>query len=830
MMGSRDRADPAVALERLRGRAERVLRDELRHGCADRLVQGGLESFLQYWVDQVKRAAPSAAARLEAEAAARALRGYRLLGLAERELALQLALGHLARSSEPGTNVAVPERPPSPPRPSSRMSVAAHPVVTELSRRATVRLPLDAPLEELSGIGPSRSRALARLGLRTYGDLLNHFPARYEHYPPPRPASELLLVQKASYVGTVQDVQVARLKGTLRKTTARLVDPTGQVMATWLRTGQNGPRIAPGQRLAVSGQVQAFGRQVVFENPDWERADAPRIHTRGVVPVYPLTAGISLYWLRNLIHQAVQAETPHLVDFLPEGLRQQIGLPELSRAMGQIHFPEDDAALEEARRRLAFDELLQIQLVALQRRLRWQATGSRALPLPEPAVQALLAAQPFKLTGAQRRVLEEIAADLARSRPMSRLLQGEVGSGKTAVAAVALYVALANGGQGVLMAPTEILAEQHYRTLTSFYDRANAALTELGAPIPRVALLTGSATRRQKEAVYLAVREGRVDLLVGTQAVIQEGVDPQALALSIVDEQHRFGVRQRVDVRGKGQNPHLLVMTATPIPRTMALSLHGDLDISLIDELPPGRQQIMTHLLRPSERPLAYEHIRREVAAGRQAFIICPLVEDSPRLEARAAVEEYERLRLGDLAGLRLGLLHGRLKPVEKDDVMRQFHSAEYDVLVSTSVVEVGVDVPNATVMLIEGAERFGLAQLHQFRGRVGRGEHRSTCILLTEIEGGGALERLEMLTRSNDGLQLAEYDLQHRGPGDHFGLRQSGRLELRVATLSDIGLIERARAAAAMILNADPALEAPEHLALARRLAGFVQRFGEPN
>jgi ATP-dependent DNA helicase RecG len=569
---------------------------------------------------------------------------------------------------------------------------------------------------------------------------------------------------------------------------------------------------------------------VIFENPDWEPAEAEPVHTRGIVPVYPLTGGIHLYWLRGLIHRAVRSQAPLIEDYLPEPLRAVAGVAPLGWAIEQAHFPDSQEMLERARRRLAFDELFLLQLVVLRRRLNWQGEGGRALEIPAAAIQALLGAQPFRLTGAQARVVEEINADLARPVPMSRLLQGEVGSGKTAVAAVALYVAVANGAQGILMAPTEILAEQHHRTLSAFYEQAVEALRTIGQPVPRVALLTGSATRRQKEATYLAVREGEIDLLVGTHAVIQEGVEPRGLALSVVDEQHRFGVRQRVGIREKGQNPHLLVMTATPIPRTLALTMHGDLDLSMIDEMPPGRQPIKTHLLLPFERPLAYEHVRREADKGRQAFLICPLVEDSPHLEARAATEEYERLRIGELSGLRLALLHGRMKPADKDDVMRRFRAGEFDVLVSTSVVEVGVDVPNATVMLIEGAERFGLAQLHQFRGRVGRGKHPSTCILLTDAEEGDAVERLNMLVRSDNGLDLAEYDLRQRGPGDFLGVRQSGLPELRVATLNDVGLVEQARRVAAQVLEADPELAKPEHAALAHRVAAFVHRVGEPN
>jgi ATP-dependent DNA helicase RecG len=413
---------------------------------------------------------------------------------------------------------------------------------------------------------------------------------------------------------------------------------------------------------------------------------------------------------------------------------------------------------------------------------------------------------------------------------MARLLQGEVGSGKTAVAAAALLVAVANGAQGALMAPTEILAEQHFRSITTLYERAGASLAAaLGRP-PRVALLTGSTPRGERRTLLRAVASGAVDILIGTHALIQEDVEFARLALAVVDEQHRFGVRQRLSLRAKGTNPHLLVMTATPIPRTLALTLYGDLDLSTIDELPPGRQRIRTLLLRSAERHLAYEHIRREVAKGRQAFVICPLVEESPHLEARAAVEEYERLRHGELAGLRLALLHGRMRPAEKDEVMRAFRAGQFDVLVSTAVVEVGVDVPNATAMLIEGAERFGLAQLHQFRGRVGRGPYPSACLLVTDSETPEAVERLVTMERVDNGLALAEEDLRLRGPGDLVGVRQSGLPDLRFARLTETDLVEQARRGAARLLAADPDLSHPDHRALRAALELFWERIAEPN
>jgi ATP-dependent DNA helicase RecG len=588
-----------------------------------------------------------------------------------------------------------------------------------------------------------------------------------------------------------------------------------------------------GQRIALSGKLTLFGRSLNFENPDWERVPpdgAEPVHTRRMVPTYPLTAGLQDRTVRERVKWAVDALADQEPDPLPGWLRQSYDLWPLGAALRQIHFPDDPERLKLARRRLAFDELFAIQLVVGQRKHQWQSVEAPPLPAPTAARDALLGAQPFTLTGGQRQTLADILGDIARPRPMTRLLQGEVGSGKTAVAAAALFVAVQNGAQGSLMAPTEILSEQHYQSLTTFFERATDALAAAGARLPRIGLLTGSTRAAARRAIYQAITDGEIDILVGTQAVIQDNVELANLGLAVVDEQHRFGVRQRVALREKGGHPHLLVMTATPIPRTLALSVYGDLDLSQIGELPPGRQKIQTHLLEPHERELAYEKIRREAERGGQTFVICPLVEDSPNLEARAATAEYERLQAGDLAGLRLGLLHGRMRPAEKDRVMREFRDREYDVLVSTAVVEVGVDIPNASVMLIEGAERFGLAQLHQFRGRVGRGSRPSVCLLLTEEASETSLNRLKVLAESDSGLALAEYDLQQRGPGDYFGVRQSGFPELQVATLDDVGLIERARRAAEKVLELDASLTLPQHAGLAQLVERFRQRAGEPN
>jgi len=497
-------------------------------------------------------------------------------------------------------------------------------------------------------------------------------------------------------------------------------------------------------------------------------------------------------------------------------------------ALRQIHFPQDQEMLTRARYRLAFDELFLIQVGMLRQRRQWQSEPGQAVAVEEDKLQQFILGLPFELTGAQQRALDEIVQDLRRDRPMNRLLQGDVGSGKTAVAAAAMSLAVAAGAQAAMMAPTEILAEQHYGTICRLLGAARCDEGEQTTGSPDVRLLTGSTPQAEKEKIYQGLADGKIDLIVGTHALIQEGVRFERLALAIVDEQHRFGVAQRAALRQKGYNPHLLVMTATPIPRSMALTLYGDLDLSVIDELPPGRQPVQTRLLLPTERERAYAFVHSQIELGRQAFIICPLVEESEKVEAKAAVEEHKRLQDQVFPDLRLGLLHGRMKGQEKEAVMGRFVRGELDILVSTSVVEVGIDVPNATVMLIEGANRFGLAQLHQFRGRVGRGEHTSYCLLIADSTTAFSEERLRAIETTHDGFVLAEKDLELRGPGEFFGTRQSGLPDLRLANFTDMRLLNLARREAQRLFEADPDLASPDLRLLVQQVNKFWSGRGD--
>jgi ATP-dependent DNA helicase RecG len=626
-----------------------------------------------------------------------------------------------------------------------------------------------------------------------------------------------------------------------------------------------------------------------MESPEWERLQADDLtHTGRLVPVYPLTQGLSQRLLRRAVKETVDRFAARVVEPLPADIRKRHDLPDITWALRQMHYPDSGDTYERARRRIAFEELFCVQLAVLGQRLAWQE--GRAVPFRLGSVlDVYRQALPFTLTNAQERVLDEVMADLQTSRPMARLLEGDVGSGKTAVAAAALLAAVANGYQGAIMAPTEILAEQHYATLTRLLGRLEVSApsgplppkSESGAggepptarpealegrgsiafrmhtsdsPSPlaerglagevsrplRIELLTGSLRPAAKRAAIDAVASGEVDIAVGTHALIQEGVSFAKLGLTVVDEQHRFGVMQRAALRerntgqvsdppsplaerglgGEVKTPHLLVMSATPIPRTLALTLFGDLDVSVIDEMPPGRQPVATHWVGPDERGAAYTFVRQQVQQGRQAFVVCPLIEESAAVQTRSATQEYERLSTQVFPDLRVGLLHGRMRAAEKDAVLQSFRLHEVDILVATTVIEVGIDIPNATVMVIEGADRFGLAQLHQLRGRVGRGADQSYCLLLSDEPGQDARERLKLLEETTDGFALAEADLRLRGPGDYFGTRQSGLPEFQAADFTDVRLIEAARREAMRLLAADPHLQRPEHAALAAAVA----------
>ncbi len=724
--------------------------------------------------------------------------------------------GHLPEAREP-------EQAARPHREAPAVSRATPPPSPQ---PATPPLGLDAPVTRLPAIGPSYAQKLAKLGVYTVRDLLYLLPHRYDDFSQLRTIDRLKWGEEVTVIGTVWDIKSRTLAEDRRMVTAVVGDGTGEMQMTWFNPFVE-RQLHTGHAYAFSGKVDNYRHVPVIRNPQFEPLDRNQLSTGRLAPVYPLTEGISVNWLRGVIDRTVKSFAGEASDFLPEDVRSSAGLLPLAEALTQIHFPDSHERLAAAHRRLSFDEFFVLQLGVLATRRRFRGTTARPIRGDDATLAAFVAALPFELTAAQRRALSHISGDLAQTAPMSRLLQGDVGSGKTAVAAAALWLAVASGTQGAIMAPTEILAEQHPRSFGKMFE--NLRHPSADRPV-KVVLLTGTQSVRagERAEVLAALAAGHADIAVGTHALIQEGVAFRELTVAVVDEQHRFGVEQRAALRQKGVQPHMLVMSATPIPRSLALTVYGDLDISVIDEMPAGRTPIKTKWLTSSQRERAYDFIRRQAASGRQAFIIYPLVEESENSEAKAAVEEHVRLRQTIFPDLRVELLHGRMRGEEKDRVMRAFRAGESDVLVATSVVEVGIDVPNATVIMIEGAERFGLAQLHQFRGRVGRGEHASYCILISDATEGDSVKRLQALESSTDGFALAQIDLELRGPGDFFGTRQSGLPPLHAAQLSDLRTLEDARTAAQRMFETDPDLIRPEHRALAAQVAAFWQGAGD--
>lgn len=682
---------------------------------------------------------------------------------------------------------------------------------------------LDANLKVLPGIGPKNAQNLEKLGLHKLEDLLYFFPRRYDDFSKMKPINQMRFGETLSVAGTVQKSQLREIKGNRTLFEAVISDGTGSLRVSWFNQPWLEKNLRPGAQVVLSGKADMYLGRLCMNNPEWELLDQEHLHTNRIVPVYPLTAGVSQKVLRRLMYQTVNFWAERVADFLPDEIRSAGDLLPLSRAIRQIHFPESDINLNLARQRLAFDEIFLIQLGVLRQKQNWQNQTAHKFEISEEWLTSQINRLPFPLTNAQHRAIGEIRADLSSGRPMNRLLQGDVGSGKTVVAALAIAMVTAAGMQTALMAPTSILAEQHYRNFQKLFVRSD---TNDPAPFnaAEVRLLVGDTPEKEKQEIREALASGEIKLLIGTHALIEDPIEFKNLHLAVIDEQHRFGVAQRSALRAKGNNPHLLVMTATPIPRSLALTIYGDLDLSVMDEMPIGRQPIETHIFTPLERERAYSFIRAQIRQGYQAFIIYPLVdqEQSETEDALAAVQQQQRLQNEVFPELKIGLLHGRMRPEEKELVMRKFRDQEYHVLVSTSVIEVGVDVPNATVMLIEGANRFGLAQLHQFRGRVGRGNAKSYCILIPDDEDAAENERLSAMVETNDGFVLAERDLQQRGPGEFLGTRQAGFADLRIANLTDVHTIEKARNLAQQLCEKDPQLSDPRHQPLLEKLNAF--------
>jgi len=824
----------------------KILKLEQNQNHRNRAVIGGIENFAPVWKDEALAEAENENQNQQIEEIASQLAQYAQAGAEQRAQILSNILHQLEQPEQPmpepepipepesiPESIPAPRRPPLQ-KPGTQPSAEPAPPPPPPTPEPPPERPatgLNAPVTSLPGISTAYAGRLSRLEIQTVGDLLYHFPHRYDDFSILKPINQIEYGKETTIIGTIWETRTRKSRGGSPIVTSVIADASGTIEAVWFNQPYLARQLRAGRRIVLSGKVDECLGRLTLQSPEWEPLERELIHTGRLVPIYPLTRGVTSRWLRRLMERVVDHWSPQLQDHLPEALRERVGLMDLPAAVRQIHFPDDMESAEKARHRLSFDEFFFVQLGMLRQRQAWQAQPGEPIPRNQALLDAFLQSLPFQLTGTQQKSLEHILEDMSQPRPMSRLLQGDVGSGKTVVATAAMLMAIASGIQSELTAPTEILAEQHYRTIVELL--ADAPRWGLDRPVT-VELLTGSLRRVARRKVYTSVASGEADIVVGTHALIQRHVTFQDLGLAIVDEQHRFGVSQRATLRGKGGTSHVLVMSATPIPRSLALTVYGDLEISVIDELPPGRQPIETRWLLTRERERAYGFLRTQIEKGCQIFILYPLVEESDKIEAKAAVEEHERLQKIVFPDLRLGLLHGRMKGKEKDAVMDQFRQGDTNILVSTSVIEVGIDVPNATVMLIEGADRFGLAQLHQFRGRVGRGAHKSYCLLISDSaspddpQTKSTWERLKAIEETQDGFVLAEKDLELRGPGDFFGVRQSGIPSLRLASLSNVKILEQARAEAKTVFKEDPTLNRPEHQQLAEQLDLFWQDRGE--
>ncbi len=673
---------------------------------------------------------------------------------------------------------------------------------------------LDRSIRELKGVGDKRANLYKKLDIFTVGDLLRHYPRAYEDWSKITPVSLAMPNEPCCVKGWVVAAPTEyRVRKGMTLYRFRVSDGQNSIQVTLFNNRYAAAKIHRDEEVLLYGTVIRNGRHFEMTSPLVEAASTgERIRA-----IYRQTEGLSSRMIETNVRQALAlVESAMLPDCLPPDLRERMELCDQLTAWREVHFPTSTAALDAARRRLVFEELFLLQIGLL--RMKNRARGITGARLTADYTVEYAAHLPFSLTGAQSRAIAECVRDLAAERPMSRLVQGDVGSGKTAVAAGVAYTVIRNGWQAAMMVPTEILAEQHAETLHKL----------LGDRV-RIALLTGTVTASKRQALLAALAAGEIDLLVGTHALIGEHVHFARLGLVITDEQHRFGVGQRAALAAKGANPHMLVMSATPIPRTLALILYGDLDVSVLDELPPGRQPIQTFAISSQKRERAYGYVRRHLDEGRQGYIVCPLVEEGEEpSDLTAATELFENLQAGPFRGYRLGLLHGRMKPAEKERTMTAFAAGEIQLLVSTTVIEVGVDVPNAVILVVENAERFGLAQLHQLRGRVGRGQHLSTCILISDHSGEETRRRLQVMCATTDGFRIADEDLKMRGPGDFFGSRQHGLPNLKMADLmADMTLVQLAQTSAANRLSVDPELSLPENAPLRLAVARLFDQVG---
>ena len=668
-------------------------------------------------------------------------------------------------------------------------------------------------IKYVKGVGEARAKLLSKLGICTVDDAINFFPRDYQDRSILKKITEIEDGEECGVRATlVSDVSESRPRRNLSIIKTLVSDGTAFLGLTWFNQSYIKNNLKNGVEYIFFGKVKKTGMRLEMNSPVIETVERFGQNTGRIVPVYSLTKGLTQTHLRRLTENAIGLVKDNFEETLPQDVRESYNLSQLGSSYEEIHFPQSFQHMEQARRRLVFEELLILQLGLL--RSKGNSTEQKGNKLKPIGINPLISKLTFELTSAQERVFEEIRNDMESDRKMNRLVQGDVGSGKTIIAVMAIYLAAKNEYQSAFMVPTEILAEQHYKSVEPLLEQFGI----------KVRLLTGSTKKKEKEEIKAMTKEGKVDVLIGTHAILEDDTEFYKLGLVITDEQHRFGVRQRAKLSVKGENPDLLVMTATPIPRTLSLVLYGDLDVSIIDELPPERKPIDTYAVNESFRERIYTFIKKNVAEGRQAYIVCPLVEDSEEIEAESAEGLAERIRDNELKDLRVGLIHGKMKSAEKEKVMRGFVNGQLDVLVSTTVIEVGVNVPNATLMVIENAERFGLSQLHQLRGRVGRGKYKSFCVLFNQSKSEISRQRMDIMTSTNDGFVISEKDLELRGPGDVFGVRQHGLPELKIANLyRDMDILADVQKAVKYIIDGNLLID-DQYRPLAEKLDGIMK------
>ena len=771
------------------------LRLEKQRRYDNQAVIGGLEKALSIWSLQAEN---ENIPKDIIETINQQMIGYRDKSFIEREIIINSLLSFI--SSDKQTDTA------------QSISIEMEKSITNKKSRISYVDGLLAPLTVIGGIGAKKAALLSKLNLQTLHDLLHYYPRRYDDFSKLKTINQLEYNEEATIIGRVENVSGRSAKNSRIKIIEAVIsDGTGIIRLTWFNQPWISNQLSSNDTLVISGKVDMYLGRLVINNPDFESIEKEQLHTNRIVPIYRLTEGIKQKWLRRVMFQTIVFWSERLVEYLPSWIVDEENMISFSTAIRAVHFPENKQELDNAINRLSFDEIFFLQYGVLQQKREWSSAVAQKFELNNDKYLKEIRNLPFQLTKAQEIAIGEIRNDIKSGKPMNRLLQGDVGSGKTIVSRFAIEPIITNGAQAAVMAPTSVLAEQHFNNFRNMFIKDSVLLED------EIELLVGEIPENKKAFIRENLKSGKIKLIIGTHALFEEPIQFNNFQLAVIDEQHRFGVEQRAALRNKGDNPHLLVMTATPIPRSLALTIYGDLDISLIDEMPEGRKPTETYLLFPTEREKAYQIISSQIEKGHQAFVIYPQIESSVNGndESLAVLDAYKKLQKEIFPNFKLTYLHGRLKQTEKETILAKFRNREFDILVSTTVIEVGMDIPNATVVVIEGAERFGLAQLHQIRGRVGRGGNISYCILIPSQDNFLDNERLKIMEKTNDGFALAEYDLKLRGPGDFLGTRQSGFSGIRLASLTNIGLIERARKRALALFNIDPNLTKPEHLAL---------------